>query len=202
MASTHTSQNAFISDTWGMPPIAVRLAESFEDVVAMNPELRIEQTANGEVVFLSPTGGESGFRNAEIITQVTLWAKSHGGYAFDSSTLFCFPNGAKRSPDASWISAERWQTLPADQRKAYPPLSPDFVIELRSESDRLVDLQEKMEEYIKNGVRLGWLIDPLLKQVHIYKPGESPEVRHAPESLTEETCLPGFLLDLRQIWTV
>ena len=202
MASTHSSQNAFISDTWGMPPIAVRLAESFEDVVAKNPELRIEQAANGEVIFLSPTGGESGKRNANIIVQLGHWAISHGGAAFDSSTLFCLPNGAKRSPDAAWISADRWQALTDAERKAYPPLSPDFVIELRSESDRLVDLQEKMEEYMNNGVRLGWLIDPLLKQVHIYKPGQTPEMRHAPESLTEETCLPGFLLDLRQIWTV
>ncbi len=200
MASTSTNQQTFVRDEWGTPPIQVRLTESFEDVVSMNPELRIEQTASGEVVFLTPTGGEGGYRNSEINLQLCLWAKAYGGRVFDSSTLFRLPNGAKRSPDASWISQARWQSLSATERKGYPPLSPDFVVELRSESDRLIDLQEKMQEYMENGVRLGWLIDPLLKQVHIYKPGQVPEVRSSVESLSGEDCLPGFVLDLLAVW--
>jgi len=200
MAYTTTNQQSFVHDAWGTPPIQVRLTESFEEIVALNPELRIEQAANGEVVFVTPTGGESGRRNSELIVQLGNWAKTYGGNVFDSSTLFRLPNGAKRSPDASWISHPRWQAISSEQRKAYPPLSPDFVVELRSESDRLVDLQDKMQEYLDNGVRLGWLIDPLLKQVHIYKPERPPEVRSSIESLSDDEILPGFVLDLSTIW--
>jgi Uma2 family endonuclease len=201
MASTFTNQPTLDHDLWGVPRIQVRLTESFDEIVAMNPELRVEQAANGEIVFMTPTGGESGYRNTELLAQLWLWARTFGGRVFDSSTLFCLSNGAKRSPDASWISLVRWQALSSEQRKAYPPISPDFVVELRSESDRLVDLQEKMQEYVENGVRLGWLIDPLRKQVHIYKPGQLPEVRSFIESVSGEDVWPDFMLDLRPIWT-
>ncbi len=200
MAVTSTDQKLPVSDDWGTPPIRVRLRESFDDVISANPELRIEQTASGDIVFMTPTGGENGYRNSEITTQLCLWARTFGGRAFDSSTLFRLPNGAKRSPDASWISLARWQSLAVADRIGFPPLSPDFVIELRSESDRLTDLQEKMQEYMENGVRLGWLIDPRLKQVHIYRPGQAPEVRSSLESISGDDCLPGFVLDLRTIW--
>lgn len=116
---------------------------------------------------MSPTGGESGIRNSEISFQLTAWTRNAGGFAFDSSTLFRLPNGALRSPDASWIASDRWQQLSPEERESYPPIAPDFVIELRSKTDRLVDLQDKMKEYCDCNVRLGWLIDPMLKQVHV-----------------------------------
>jgi Uma2 family endonuclease len=187
-------------DIWGVPTVCVRVSESFDDLVALNPDLRIEQTASGEVIFMTPTGGESGRQNSRIIVQLGMWAEAHRGQVFDSSTLFQLPNGAKRSPDASWISDARWQQLTAKQRKGFPPVCPDFVIELRSESDRLADLQEKMEEYMQNGAQLGWLIDPLLAQAHVYQAGKQPEVLDRPQSLSGGELLPGFVLDLSRIW--
>lgn len=189
------------TDIWGVPPILVRMNESFAELVALNPELRIEQTSSGEVVFMSPTGGESGIRNTRIITQLSVWSESHSGWTFDSSTLFQLPNGAKRSPDAAWVSDARWQSLSVAQRKGYPPLCPDLVIELRSETDRLVDLQQKMNEYLANGAQLGWLIDPLRQQAHVYRPGRDPDIVAPPESLSGGTLLPGFALDLGRIWS-
>ena len=187
-------------DTRGIAPICVRLAERFEDIVARNPTLRIEQTANGEVVLMSPTGGESGYRNSKVISQLDRWSETYGGRVFDSSTLFEFPNGAKRSPDAAWISADRWNTLTKEQRKGFPPICPDFVVELRSETDRLVDLQEKMEEYVENGIQLGWLIDPLLKQVHIYRPNAAIAIESEPQTLTAGSAMPGFVLNCQMLW--
>ena len=195
-----TNQDSRNIDIWGVPPIRVRMNEPFDELVSLNPDLRIEQTSSGEVVFMSPTGGESGYRNTKIIAQLCLWSESRGGRAFDSSTLFRLPNGAKRSPDASWVSLTRWQALSSAERKSFPPLCPDLVVELRSESDRLSDLQEKMIEYLQNGAQLGWLIDPLLQHVHVYKPGQEPEVHAAPDSLSGGDVLPGFVLDLRAIW--
>jgi Uma2 family endonuclease len=151
-------------------PLTLRLNESFEEFVTLNPDLVVEQNANGEIVIMSPTGGESSERNAELTFQLRAWSKQFGGVTFDSSVIFCLPDGSKRSPDASWISSERWLALPLEDRKKYPPITPDFVIELRSESDRLKDLQEKMQYYMDNGVRLGWLIDPLTYRVHMVHP--------------------------------
>lgn len=187
-------------DTWGVLPICVKLSESFEEVVVRNPELRMEQTASGEVIFMSPTGGESGYRNAKVNAQLDRWAESYGGRVFDSSTLFVLPNGAKRSPDAAWISTERWNALTRDERKGFPPLCPDFVIELRSETDRLIDLQEKMQEFVANGIRLGWLIDPLLKKVHVYRPGFEVEVHAEPETISAGDAMPGLVVDCSKLW--
>jgi|GEM_PF-236245 len=200
MTSAATLQEPDVLEDQGFPPVRVRLNEPFETIVANNPELKVERTAEGETVFMSPTGGESGVQNAEITLQVGLWARTHGGIAFDSSTLFRLPNGALRSPDVSWIQTERWQSLTSKQRKTYPPITPDFVIELRSPSDRLSDVKEKMTEYAACGVRLGWLIDPLLKQVHIYKPDQTPVMMQDPKSVADETVLPGFVLDLSRIF--
>lgn len=186
-------------DSWGLPLILVRLKESFADLVELNPELRIEQTSSGEVVFMTPTGGQTGDRNARIVSQLVVWADSHDGRVFDSSTLFQLPNSAKRSPDASWVSEARWQQLTTAQRRGFPPLCPDLVIELRLESDRLVDLQEKMREYLGNGAQLGWLIDPLRKQVHVYQAAGAPVILDAPASLSGDRLLPGFTLDLSRI---
>jgi Uma2 family endonuclease len=181
-------------------PLTLRLNESFEEFVTLNPDLVVEQNANGEIVIMSPTGGESSERNAELTFQLRAWSKQFGGVTFDSSVIFCLPDGSKRSPDASWISSERWLALPLEDRKKYPPITPDFVIELRSESDRLKDLQEKMQYYMDNGVRLGWLIDPLTYRVHIYQPGIPVEILESPEMVSNQQLLPEFKLDLTPIW--
>jgi Uma2 family endonuclease len=149
-----------------------------------------------------PTGGESGKRNLSISTQLGNWFEAHEelGEAFDSSTGFRLPNGADRSPDASWVSRERWESLTPQQRKGFVPLCPDFVIELRSESDSLSKLQAKMQEYIDNGAKLGWLIDPQNQRVEIYCPGQEVEVLESPLELSGQDILPGFVLNLRRIW--
>lgn len=149
---------------------------------------------------MSPTGGERGYRNSKVISQLDRWAEIYGGRVFDSSTLFELPNGAKRSPDAAWVSLERWTALTKEQRKGFPPICPDFVVEIRSETDRLLDLQQKMLEYVENGIRLGWLIDPLLKQVHIYRPSCEVNVQSAPETISAGDSLPGFVLHCAALW--
>jgi Uma2 family endonuclease len=179
----------------------VRLEEPFDQIVANNPELRIEQNAEGEIVFMSPTGGEAGRRNAKVCFQLESWVCSHSGYSFDSSTLFLLPNGARRSPDASWIATERWKQLSKVDRDGYPPICPDFVVELRSNTDRILDLQKKMEEYIENGARLGWLIDPMNRTVYVYKPGVPTVQLQDVQHLGDEEILPGFALHLTDIWS-
>lgn len=181
-------------------PLTLRVNDSFEEFVRLNPDLVVEQNSNGEIVIMSPTGGESSERNAELIFQLRGWAKQFGGATFDSSVIFCLPDGSKRSPDASWISSERWMSLSPEDRRKFPPMVPDFVIELRSHSDRLKQLQAKMQSYIDNGVRLGWLIDPQKSQVHMYQPGKTIEILEAPETVSNAQILPEFLLDLKPIW--
>ncbi len=201
MITARTSHKSGLLDDPGTRPVCVRLSEPFEEIVANNPEWKMERTSEGEIVFMSPTGGESGIRNLEIAVQLGVWVRNAGGFAFDSSTLFRFPNGALRSPDASWIATDRWQQLSAEDRESYPPIAPDFVIELRSKTDRLVDLQDKMKEYCDCNIQLGWLIDPLLKQVHVYKPGEVPVILNDPKNVADEILLPGFSLDFSRIFT-
>lgn len=177
--------------------------EQFEALAAANRDLRLERTAAGELIVNPPTGGESGRRNLSISTQLGNWFEAHEelGEAFDSSTGFRLPNGADRSPDASWVSRERWESLTPQQQKGFVPLCPDFVIELRSESDSLPKLQAKMREYIDNGAKLGWLIDPQNRRVEIYRPGREIEVWENPTELSAEDILPGFVLSLRRVWT-
>ncbi|MDZ4850743.1 MAG: Uma2 family endonuclease [Pirellulaceae bacterium] len=198
--ATVTDEKLQVDDRWGVDWVRVRLNESFEELSALNPDLRVEQESNGEFVFMSPTGGESSSRNMEIAWQLMNWTKRYGGVCFDSSVIFCLPDGSNRSPDASWIAADRWIALASEDRKKFPPIAPDFVIELRSETDRLSALQDKMTSYIKNGVRLGWLIDPMMKQVHIYRPNSSPDFLTNPETVSAQDVLPGFVLDLRSIF--
>ncbi len=200
MSTVFTLPEPLATEDRGVPPIHVRLNDSIETIIANNPELKVERTADGEIVFMSPTGGGSGIRNSELNLQLALWAKSNGGVVFDSSTLFRLPNDALRSPDASWIQTARWQALTADQREGFPPIAPDLVIELRSRTDRLIDQQDKMQEYVSCRVRLGWLIDPLLKQVHVYKPGEHPVILNDSASVSDESVLPGFVLDLNRLF--
>ncbi len=200
MATIATGHPLQLDDPWGVEPIRVRLNQSIEDVAAMNRELRIEQQADGEFIMMAPAGSEGSSRNLEVGYQLLSWTKQNGGKAFDSSSGFRLPDGSTRSPDASWIASERWNALSKEDRKAFAPICPDFVIELRSETDRLADLQEKMLMYLANGIRLGWLIDPLLKQVHLYRPERAPEVLSSPFLISGELVLPGFVLDLRPVW--
>ncbi len=175
----------------------------FESLAQANRDLRLERTAQGELIVNPPTGGESGKRNLSISTQLGNWFEAHEqlGEAFDSSTGFKLPNGADRSPDASWVSRERWESLTPQQRKGFVPLCPDFVVELRSESDSQRKLQAKMREYIQNGAKLGWLINPQKGLVEIYRPGTEVEVLENPTHLSGEDILPGFTLNLRRVWT-
>ncbi|MDB9450126.1 Uma2 family endonuclease [Dolichospermum circinale] len=176
--------------------------DKFVEMVAANKDLRLELSSQGELSIMSPTGGETGDRNLELGGQVWFWNHQNGlGKAFDSSTGFKLPNGATRSPDVSWIKMERWNALTPEQRKRFLPLCPDFVIELVSESDDLADTQAKMREYIANGLRLGWLINPKNKQVEIYRPNQEIEVLQSPANLSGENVLPGFILDLQPIFS-
>jgi len=166
-----------------------------------NRDVRIEQNAKGEIIIMPPTGSETGDRNAEITTQLRNWAKKDKkGKTYDSSTGFKLPNGAKRSPDASWILKERLENFSAKQLQRFLPLCPDFVLELSSPTDSLKDLQEKMDEYIENGARLGWLLNSKNKRILIYRPNEEIEVLKHPETISGAPVLEGFELDLREIW--
>ncbi|MDP5338413.1 MAG: Uma2 family endonuclease [Nodularia sp. (in: cyanobacteria)] len=173
--------------------------EQFFQLCQNNRDLRIERTAEGELILMPPTGWKSGNRNSKLTARLEVWADADGtGLAFDSSTGYKLPNGANRSPDASWVSRERLEALNPNPAR-FLPMAPDFAVELRSASDSLQTLQHKMQEYIDNGVRLGWLIDPHNQRVEIYRPGQAVEVLQAPSSLSGEDVLSGFVLDLEQI---
>jgi Uma2 family endonuclease len=173
--------------------------EQFFQLCVNNRDLRLEQTAEGELIIMPPTGWKSGNRNSRLTQRLGNWTDADGtGLAFDSSTGYILPNGAKRSPDASWVSRERLEALNPDPTR-FLPMAPDFAVELRSANDELKTLQKKMQEYIDNGVRLGWLLDPQNQRVEIYRPGQDMEVLQSPTSLSGEDVLPGFMLDLTQI---
>lgn len=177
--------------------------EQFDNLARNQPDLNIELTAEGELVILAPTTIDTGWKNSDLNFFVNQWARSiKNGKVFDSSTLFTLPNGAKRSPDVAWVSGVRWNALPEEEKGRFAHLAPDFVIELRSKSDRLYDIQDKMTEYRANGVRFGWLIDPFEKRVHIYRPNGEIEVLDDPETVSGEDVLPGFELPVREIWQV
>ncbi|MGB6301073.1 MAG: Uma2 family endonuclease [Rivularia sp. (in: cyanobacteria)] len=174
--------------------------EQFWQLCQKNQEWKFERTASGELLIMSPTGGETGNRNIEIAYQLQGWSRKNNlGKAFDSSTGFKLPNGADRSPDASWITIEKWESLTKEQRRKFLPLCPDFVIELPSSSDSLKKIREKMQEYIENGIRNGWLINVEAKQVEIYRQGKDVEILEAPKTLSGEEVLPGFIFDLTTI---
>jgi Uma2 family endonuclease len=175
--------------------------DQFFEFCQLNGDLRIERTAEGELLIMPPTGWDAGARNAEITRQLGNWAMRDGtGVASDSSTGFRLPNTAVRAPDAAWIPRSRLDQIPAAQRGVFLPACPDFVLELRSASDRLRDVQAKMQEYIANGARLGWLIDPESRRVYVYRPDAPVQRLDRPESVSGDPVLPGFVLDLRQIW--
>ena len=173
--------------------------EQFFQLCQNNRDLRLERTAEGELIIMPPTGWKSGNRNGRLTQRLFNWAEADGtGLAFDSSTGFKLPNGANRSPDASWVTNERLEALNPDPTR-FLPMAPDFVVELRSATDNLKTVQQKMQEYLENGVRLGWLIDPQNQQVEVYRQGTDVEVLQSPISLSGEDVLPGFVLDLTQI---
>jgi Uma2 family endonuclease len=175
--------------------------EEFFQFCQLNPELRIERTSGGDIIVMAPTGGKTGRRNAKLIVALGRWAEQDGtGQFFDSSTEFILPNGAGRAPDLSWIRNERWFALTEKQQEQFPPLCPDFVVELRSPTDRLETLRTKMQEYLANGAQLGWLIDPLERQVHIYRASIAVEIINNPETVSGEPLLKGFILDVQVLW--
>ncbi len=175
--------------------------EEFWEFCRQNDEMRIEMTKEGDVIVMPPTGSETGDRNAEITMQLRNWSKKDKeGKSYDSSTGFKLPNGATLSPDASWVRKERIEQFTTEQREKFLPLCPDFVIELRSASDSLKELQEKMAEYIENGARLGWLINPKEKKVHIYRSSGEIEVLQNPNTVSGEDILRDFALNLTEIW--
>ena len=175
--------------------------DQFLQFCADNRDLRMELSAEKELIIMPPAGGITGGKNSELTTDVTIWSREDGtGKTFDSSTGFTLPNGAVRAPDVSWILLSRWETLSDSEQRRFPPICPDFVIELRSPSDSLSDVRAKMVEYIQNGARLGWLVDPQLRQVHIYRPDQQVELLQAPESVSGEPVLQGFVLDIMKVW--
>jgi Uma2 family endonuclease len=161
----------------------------------------LERNAKGEIIIMPPTGGETGKRNAEFTADFVIWNRKYQlGEVFDSSTCFKLPNGANRSPDVAWIKKDRWDALTPEQQKKFPPIAPDFVLELMSPSDELKDTQAKMQEYIDNQVKLGWLINPQARQVEIYRQNQPMEILDSPTELSGEDILPGFILDLQIVW--
>ena len=174
--------------------------EQFFDFCQLNQDVRIERNSKGELIFMSPTGAEGEERNFNLIGQLWLWTKQNAtGVGFGSSGGFTLPNGAVRSPDAAWIEKKRWDKIDRNLRKKFAPICPDFVVELRSETDSLQVLQDKMQEYIDNGTKLGWLIDPIQQKVYIYRPNTDLEELDHPNSLNGENVLSGFVLELQDL---
>ncbi|MFB2938029.1 Uma2 family endonuclease [Aerosakkonemataceae cyanobacterium BLCC-F154] len=185
-----------------MPPQLQMTDEQFFEFCQVNQDLQIEQNKLGELLIMPPTGSDSGNREARIIQQLMNWADEDGtGIAFSSSAGFTLSTGAKRSPDASWIKLERWNSLTSEQQQKFAPICPDFVVELRSPSDNLKPLQEKMEEYMKEpGIQLGWLIDRKNRRVYIYLPNQEIEILDNPETVSGDRVLPGFVLNMNKVW--
>ena len=197
-----------LEDNVGVSPLLVRISpvlemtdDQFFEFCQLNHDLRIERTAAGDLIIMPPTGGRSGRRNAKLTKQVAIWEEhDETGISFDSSTGFTLPNGAKRAPDASWVKKERLAALSENEKEKFLPLCPDVVVELRSATDRLADLREKMQEYIANGAQLGILLDPRSRQVYVYRPDGSIEQLDDPDSVAGDPVMPGFKINLREIW--
>jgi Uma2 family endonuclease len=176
--------------------------EQFEQLCAEYDDLRLELTSTGELIVMTGTGPRTGRRNSNLTRQLDIWTENDGsGLCFDSSTIFALPNRARRSPDASWVSRERWDCLSESQKDSFSPICPDFVVELRSKSDRLPPLLNKMSEYMANGASLGWLIDPSKRRVYVYRPNDEVVILDNPETICGDPLLPGFELNLNKIWS-
>lgn len=175
--------------------------DQFYQLCRANPDVKFERNARGEIIIMSPTGGETGNYNSEINADFVIWNRRTGlGFCFDSSTCFKLPNGPNRSPDVSWIKKERWEALTAEEKQKFPPIAPDFVLELMSPTDSLKDTQDKMQEYMENQVKLGWLINRKTRSVEIYRQGLATEILESPTELSGEDILPGFVLNLQAFW--
>ncbi len=206
LASTTTTES--LGEGEGSFPLALRLDSAFDlsddalfRICANNRDLHIERSAAGELLLMSPAGGLTGDRNAEILRQLTAWARRDGqGRVFDSSTGFTLTNGAMRSPDASWVERSRLRQLSPAQRERFLPLCPALVVELRSPSDALAPLEAKMVEYVANGALLGWLIDPLRRRVDVYRVGCEVEALEDPGTISGDPEFPGLLLEMQEIW--
>ena len=198
---TPTEQQANALVIHFSPPLRKLTDDEFFDFCMANKDLRIELTSAGDLIIMPPTGGKTGKRNSQLNASLVVWADKDGvGVCFDSSTVFSLPNGAKRSPDLSWVRNEMWEALTELEQEKFPPLCPDFVAELHSRTDSVKLLRAKMEEYITNGAQLGWLIDPLERKVHVYRPQAAVEVLDDPETVSGEPLLPGFTLDVRALF--
>jgi len=170
--------------------------DQFYQLCRDNPEIKFERNIRGEITIMPPTGGETGKQNASIVADFVIWNRQTKlGVVFDSSTCFKLPNNSNRSPDVSWIKLERWNQLTPQQREKFPPLAPDFVLELMSPSDNLKDVQNKMLEYMDGGVKLGWLIDKKNRRVEISRQGKEVEILDSPTNLSGEDVLPGLILE-------
>ena len=200
MARNLTQPDALI------PPDLIGLTQSvtpeqFERLCRKHRDLRLELTSTGELIVMPPAGSQTGMRNSDLNYQLRAWAINDGsGVCFDSSTGFALPNNARRSPDASWVRREEWDSLSERQQKGFAPICPDFVVELRSETDSLASLHSKMLEYIANGASLGWLIDPLKRRVYVYKPDHELVILENPEIVSGDPLLPGFKLKTDELW--
>ncbi len=188
-----------------IPQVFIITSEQFEELANTEQSARLELTKTGELIVKNPKGGEAGEKNFNLYIDLGIWNRQTKlGKAFDSSTLFVLPNGARRSPDVSWIRLDRWDTLTPQEKQGFPPIVPDFIIELVSPSDlknqRYENLQAKMQEYLENGVQLGWLIEPSTKIVEVYRFGKPVEILNNPQSLSGENILPGFSLNLSEIF--
>lgn len=181
---------------------ALRLRDlAFQTLTDEYPDLPLEQSAEGEIVVMPPPYTETGRKNFRLNQQLGIWmAQGGGGEGFDSSSIFLLPNGAKRGPDLAWVESARWEALPAELKGRFAHICPDFVLELRSESDRLSPLQNKMREYMDNGARLGWLVNPRDRTVEVYRPGREVEVLDNPATVSGEDVLPGFVQDMSNVW--
>jgi Uma2 family endonuclease len=184
-----------------LPETLTITQEQFKKIATANRDLRLEKNAQGQLIIMPPTGGSTGKKNFYLAGQLFVWnERSQLGVAFDSSTAFHLSNGANRSPDVAWIRKERWEQLTPDQQDDFAPICPDFVIELRSKTDSLKPLREKMQEYVENGLKLGWLIDPKGKTVEIYRRNREVEILQHPISLLGENILPNFVMDLQKVF--
>ena len=205
MKSFRTAHNLTQADDAYVPPELIGVTqmtpEQFEQVCGEYRKLRLELTSTGELIVMPPTGSLTGKRNADLTYQLMAWTKKNAtGVCFGNTAGFILPNNAIRSPDASWITDEKWDSLSEQQKERFCPFCPDFVIELRSRTDRLPGLLSKMEEYIDNGVSLGWLIDPSTRRVYVYRPNEEVVVLENPETVSGEPLLSGFTLNVSELW--
>lgn len=176
-------------------------AEQFQRICRDNRDLRLELTSDGDLIIMPPTGSKTGQRNFNLNRQFAIWVEQDGtGVGFDSSTGFTLPDGAILSPDASWVRLERWDALSEEEQEGFAPLCPDFVIELRSHSNTLKSLREKMQEYLENGAQLAWLINPPERRVYVYRAGEEVEVLSDPATISGDPILKGFVLQLTELW--